>query len=233
MSGGGSFIDNAEERARWEGFQWTAENGRHAKEIIARYPEGRQRSAVIPLLDLAQRQVGTETGTQGWLPIPVMEFVGRELDLPYVQVLEVATFYTMFNLAPVGRFHVQVCGTTPCMLRGSDDVFSACYKRGLRKGHTTGDGLFTLTEVECLGACANAPMVQINDDNYEDLTEESMTAILDALAAGQAPKPGPQIDRQTSCPVGGPTTLKKMAERNYDYRPQWTPTAGPVGEGAQ
>ena len=103
--------------------------------------------------------------------------------MPPIRVLEVATFYTMFNLAPVGRFHVQVCGTTPCMLRGSDDVLAACYKRGLKKGHTTDDGLFTLTEVECLGACANAPMVQINDDNYEDLTEDSMGAILDALAA--------------------------------------------------
>ena len=144
-------------------------------------------------------------------------------------MLEVATFYTMFNLAPVGRFHVQVCGTTPCMLRGSDDVFEACYKRGLKKGHTTEDGLFTLTEVECLGACANAPMVQINDDNYEDLTEESMGAILDALAAGKTPKPGPQVDRQTSCPEGGPTTLKKMAERNYDYRPQWTATRSGAG----
>jgi len=159
-----------------------------------------------------------------------MEFIARELDTSYIRVLEVATFYTMFNLAPVGRFHVQVCGTTPCMLRGSDDVLSACYKRGLKKGHTTADGIFTLTEVECLGACANAPMVQINDDNYEDLTETSMGAILDALAAGQMPKPGPQIDRQTSCPEGGPTSLKKMAERNYDYRPQWTATAG---EGAQ
>ena len=119
------------------------------------------------------------------------------------------------------------------MLRGSDGVFEACYKRGLRKGHTTEDGLFTLTEVECLGACANAPMVQINDDNYEDLDEARMTAILDALVAGKTPKPGPQIDRQASCPVGGPTTLKKMAERNYDYRPLWTPTAGPAKEGAQ
>ena len=234
MSGGGSFIDDAAERARWEGFQWTAENAKAAKEIVARYPEGRQMSASIPLLDLAQRQVGAETNTQGWLPIPVMEFVGRELDMPYVRVLEVATFYTMFNLAPVGRFHVQVCGTTPCMLRGSDEVFAACAKRGLKKGHTTKDGLFTLSEVECLGACANAPMVQINDDNYEDLDEERMGAILDALAAGKTPKPGPQIDRQTSCPVGSPTTLKKMAERNYDYRPQWTATAGPLaGEGAQ
>jgi NADH-quinone oxidoreductase subunit E len=233
MAGQAGILDSPEQRARWEGFQWTDANAKAAREIIARYPEGRQQSAVIPLLDLAQRQVGAETNTQGWLPLPVQEFVARELDMPAIRVLEVATFYTMFNLEPVGRFHVQVCGTTPCMLRGSDDVFAACSKRGLRKGHTTEDGLFTLTEVECLGACANAPMVQINDDNYEDLTEQSMGAILDALAAGQTPKPGPQIDRQTSCPVGGPTTLKKMAERNYDYRPQWTPTAGPVGEGAQ
>jgi NADH-quinone oxidoreductase subunit E len=232
MAGQAGILDSAEQRVRWEGFQWSHENAQKAEEIIARYPKGRQMSASIPLLDLAQRQVGAETNTQGWLPIPVMEFVARELEMPYVAVLEVATFYTMFNLEPVGRFHVQVCGTTPCMLRGSDDVFEACYKRGLRKGHTTEDGLFTLSEVECLGACANAPMVQINDDNYEDLTEESMTAILDALAAGKTPKVGPQIDRQTSCPVDGPTTLKKMAERNYDYRPQWTPTAGPT-EGAQ
>jgi NADH-quinone oxidoreductase subunit E len=230
MAGQGSFVDDAEQRSRWEGFQWTDDHARRAKEIISWYPEGRQVSAVIPLLDLAQRQVGAETKTQGWLPIPVMEFVAQQLDTSYIRVLEVATFYTMFNLAPIGRFHVQVCGTTPCMLRGSDDVFSACYKRGLRKGHTTKDGLFTLSEVECLGACANAPMVQINDDNYEDLTEASMGAILDALAAGKTPKPGPQVERQTSCPTSGPTTLKKMAERNYDYRPQWTATAG---EGAQ
>jgi NADH-quinone oxidoreductase subunit E len=230
MAGQASIVDDPEQRARWERFQWTGDNARLATEIIARYPEGRQVSAVIPLLDLAQRQVGAESNTQGWLPIPVMEFVAKQLDTTYIRVLEVATFYTMFNLAPVGRFHVQVCGTTPCMLRGSDDVLEACYKRGLKKGHTTGDGLFTLTEVECLGACANAPMVQINDDNFEDLTEETMGAVLDALARGERPKPGPQIPRQTSCPEGGPTTLKKMAERNYDYRPQWTATAG---EGAQ
>ena len=231
MAGQASILDDAEQRARWEGFAWTPANGKAAKEIIARYPEGRQVSAVIPLLDLAQRQVGAETNTQGWLPIPVMEFVARELDTSYIRILEVATFYTMFNLAPVGRFHVQVCGTTPCMLRGSDDVFTACAKRGLKKGKTTEDGLFTLSEVECLGACANAPMVQINDDNYEDLTEASMGAILDAFARGESPKPGPQIDRQTSCPEGGPTTLKKMAERNYDYGPLWTATAAPAGEG--
>jgi NADH-quinone oxidoreductase subunit E len=233
MAGHGSFLDSPEERARWEGFRWTDENARKAKEIVGRYPPGRQQSAVIPFLDLAQRQVGAETDTQGWLPISVQEFVAAELDMPHIRVLEVATFYSMFNLEPVGRFHVQVCGTTPCMLRGSDDVFTACYARGLKKGRTTQDGLFTLAEVECLGACANAPMVQINDDNYEDLTEESMGAILDALARGEHPKPGPQIDRQTSAPVTGPTKLKKMAERNYDYRPQWTATAGPVGDGAQ
>jgi NADH-quinone oxidoreductase subunit E len=216
--------------ARWAAFDWTDENREKARAIVAKYPAGRQHSAVLPLLDLAQRQVGAETKTQGWLPIPVLEFVGREIEMPYVRVLEVATFYTMFNLSPVGRFHVQVCGTTPCMLRGSDDLFRACAKRGLETGHTTADGLFTLSEVECLGACANAPMVQINDDNYEDLTEESMGAILDALARGETPKPGPQIDRQTSAPATGPTSLKKMAERNYDYRSQWTETAG---EGAQ
>jgi len=230
MAGQAGILDSPEQRARWEGFAWTEANAKSAAEIIARYPAGRQLSASIPLLDLAQRQVGKETDTQGWLPIPVMEFVAKALDTSYIRILEVATFYTMFNLAPVGRFHVQVCGTTPCMLRGSDDVLQACFKRGLKKGKTTNEGLFTLTEVECLGACANAPMVQINDDNYEDLTEESMGAILDALARGETPMPGPQIDRQTSCPEGGPTTLKKMAERNYDYRPQWTPTAG---EGAQ
>jgi NADH-quinone oxidoreductase subunit E len=221
MAGQASIIDDPEIRARWEGFAWTEANARRAAEIVARYPDGRQMSASIPFLDLAQRQVGEMTGTQGWLPIPVMEFVARELDMPYVRVLEVATFYTMFNLAPVGKYHVQVCGTTPCMLRGAEDLISACKARGMKKGHTTADGLFTLSEVECLGACANAPMVQINDDNYEDLTEASMAAILDALAAGQAPKPGPQVDRQTSCPEGGPTSLKKMAERNYDYRGQW------------
>ena len=228
-------LEDPEVLARWAGFGWTDGNARAAKEIIGRYPEGRQHSAVLPLLDMAQRQVGAETQTQGWLPIPVMEFVGREIDMPYVRVLEVATFYTMFNLSPVGRFHVQVCGTTPCMLRGSDDILAACYKRGLKKGHTSDDGLFTLSEVECLGACANAPMVQINDDNYEDLDAKSMSAILDALARGETPKPGPQVDRQTSCPEGGPTSLKKMAERNYDYRPSWGEGApAPAGgEGAQ
>jgi NADH-quinone oxidoreductase subunit E len=208
-------------RELWGAFAWTPENAAQAKVIIARYPPGRQHSAILPLLDLAQRQVGAQTNTQGWLPIPVIEYVGAQLGMPFIRAYEVATFYTMFNLAPVGRFHVQVCGTTPCMLRGSDDVLAACYKKGLKKGETTADGLFTLSEVECLGACANAPMVQINDDNFEDLTFDSMTAVLDALAGGEAPKPGPQIDRQTSCPEGGPTSLPEMANENYDYRERW------------
>jgi NADH-quinone oxidoreductase subunit E len=217
----------AEPALQPKSFAFTAENLDWAKGQIARYPEGRQASAIIPILWRAQEQAG------GWLPQKAIEHVAALLGMPKIRALEVATFYTMFNLAPVGRFHVQVCGTTPCMLRGSDDVFTACAKRGLKKGKTTGDGLFTLSEVECLGACANAPMVQINDDNYEDLDELRMGVILDALARGETPKPGPQIDRQTSCPVGGPTTLKKMAERNYDYRPMWTPTAGPAREGTQ
>ena len=213
--------DEAEVRARWGSFAWTSDNATQAQKIIARYPPGRQQSAVMPLLDLAQRQVGTETNTQGWLPIPVIEYVAGQLDMPYMRALEVATFYTMYNLAPVGRFHVQVCGTTPCMLRGSDDVFAACKAKGLHKGGTTADGLFTLTEVECLGACANAPMVQINDDNFEDLTFETMTAVLEDLIAGRQPKIGPQIDRQTSCPEGGPTSLKEMVSENHDYRGSW------------
>ncbi|KQX25502.1 MULTISPECIES: complex I 24 kDa subunit family protein [unclassified Sphingomonas] len=219
--------DEAETRARWGGFAWTAENAEQAGKIIARYPPGRQQSAVMPLLDLAQRQVGAETQTQGWLPIPVLEYIGAQLGMAYIRVLEVASFYTMYNLAPVGRYHVQVCGTTPCMLRGSDDVLDACARKGLKKGATTPDGLFTLTEVECLGACANAPMVQINDDNYEDLTFETTTAILEALARGEQPKVGPQIERQTSCPEGGPTTLKEMVGENHDYRGRW-PVAGDV-----
>ena len=199
-----------EQHHAFDGFDWTPENAKRVKVILARYPEARRQSAVMPLLDLAQRQVGAQTKTQGWLPIPVIEFIAGMLGMPYIRVLEVATFYTMYNLAPVGRHHVQVCGTTPCMLRGSDDVMQACKDKGLAKGHTTEDGLFTLTEVECMGTCANAPMVQINDDNYEDLDYASMTRILDELAAGKTPKPGPQADRQNSAPVGGPRVLKEF-----------------------
>jgi NADH-quinone oxidoreductase subunit E len=138
-----------------------------------------------------------------------------------MRVYEVATFYTMFNLAPVGRYHVQVCGTTPCMLAGSDDVLAACKNHGLVKGRTTPDGLFTLTEVECLGACANAPMVQINDDNFEDLDYDRTNAVLEALAQGRVPPAGSQIGRRASCPEDGPTSLREMADANHDYRGEW------------
>ncbi len=205
-------LENDAIRERWGVFAWTEENAEKAKTIVGRYPEGRQASAVMPLLDLAQRQVGAETGTQGWLPVPVIEYVAAQLDMPFMRAYEVATFYTMYNLVPVGRYHVQLCGTTPCLLRGSDDVMRACKDKGLIKGKTTEDGLFTLTEVECLGACANAPMVQINDDNYEDLSYEIMADILDRLARGEDVPAGPQTGRQASCPEGGPTTLAHMAE---------------------
>ncbi|MEP6786746.1 MAG: NAD(P)H-dependent oxidoreductase subunit E [Sphingomonadales bacterium] len=214
--------DEAETRARWGAFAWTAENAERAKIIIGRYPPGRQQSAVMPLLDLAQRQVGAETKTQGWLPVPVIEFVAAQLGMPYMRAYEVVTFYTMYNMAPVGRFHVQVCGTTPCMLRGSDDVMAACKNKGLSKGHTTPDGMFTLTEVECMGNCASAPMVQINDDNFEDLDYDRMTAILDALVAGETPKAGTQEPgRHTVEPVGALSTLTAMVGENHDYRKEW------------
>ena len=145
------------------------------------------------------------------------------LDMAYIRVLEVATFYTMFQLQPVGRIaHIQVCGTTPCMLRGSDDLFAACKARGMHKGHTTEDGLWTLNEVECMGNCASAPMVQINDDNYEDLTAERLDAVLDALAAGKTPKAGTQEPgRHTVEPLCGPTSLAAMVSANHDYRGEW------------
>lgn len=214
--------DTPELRARWGSFAFSPEYKAKADWHIAKYPEGRQKSAVMPLLDLAQRQVGEETGTQGWLPLPVMEYVADYLDMPVIRVVEVATFYFMYNLVPVGKFHVQVCGTTPCMLRGSDDIIAACKARGMVKGGVSPDGLWTLTEVECMGNCATAPMVQINDDNYEDLTVERLDAVLDALAAGETPKAGTQEPgRHTSEPSGGPTTLKEMVDANHDYRGDW------------
>jgi NADH-quinone oxidoreductase subunit E len=190
-------------------FRWTEANALEAERIIGRYPKGREGSAIMPLLWLAQGQMAEQTGS-AWLPVPVIEFVARQIGMPYIRAYEVASFYTQYNLKPVGRFHVQVCGTTPCMLRGSDDVMRACTDKGLKKGAVTHDGLFTLSEVECLGTCANAPMVQINDDNYEDLTYETTLAILDALERGDTPRAGSQTGRQASCPEGGPTTLREM-----------------------
>ena len=214
--------DTPELREQYRDWSFTPEWDAKARETIARYPEGRQRSAVMALLDFAQRQVGEETDTQGWLPIPVMEYIANYLDIPVLRVVEVASFYTMYNLVPVGRFHVQICGTTPCMLRGSDDLLATCYKRGMKKGHTSEDGLWTLTEVECMGNCATAPMVQINDGNYEDLTAERLDHILDELAAGRQPKEGTQEPGRHTCePLGGPTTLKEMVTENHDYRGEW------------
>jgi NADH-quinone oxidoreductase subunit E len=183
-------------------FAFTADNFAWAKAQIAKYPEGRQASAVIPLLWRAQEQVG------GWLPQKAIEHVAEVLGMARIRVLEVATFYNMFNLEPVGKYHVQLCGTTPCMLRGSDELKKVCQRRIGDQHHVTEDGKFSWIEVECLGACVNAPMAQINYDYYEDLTPETFQKVLDDLAAGRTPKPGPQIDRQLSAPVGGPTTLK-------------------------
>ena len=214
--------DTPELRERWGNFAFTESYKAKADKAIARYPEGRQKSAVMPLLDLAQRQVGEETDTQGWLPLPVMEYVARYLDMPVIRVVEVATFYFMYNLVPVGKYHVQVCGTTPCMLRGSDELFAGCKKRGMKKGEVSADGLWTLTEVECMGNCATAPMVQINDDNYEDLTAERLDAVLDALAAGQQPKTGTQEPgRHTSEPANALSSLTAMVGENHDYRGEW------------
>lgn len=214
--------DQAETRAKWGSFAFSPEYKAKGDMYIGRYPAGRQQSAVMALLDLAQRQVGEETQTQGWLPVPVIEYVAGYLGMPYIRTYEVATFYTMYNLAPVGRYHVQVCGTTPCMLRGSDDIMAACKKRGLLKGATTADGMFTLTEVECMGNCASAPMVQINDDNYEDLDHSSMTSILNDLAEGKQPKIGTQLPgRHTVEPYGGATTLHAMVDKNHDYRGEY------------
>lgn len=187
-------------------FEFSAENVEHAKRIIAKYPEGRQQSAVMPLLDLAQRQCG------GWLPKVAIDYVAHYLDMAPIRALEVASFYTMYNLKPVGKHFVQVCTTTPCWLRGSDDVLHACEKKlGIKAGQTTPDGQFTVIEVECLGACVNAPMMQIGDDFYEDLTAETTEKVLDALARGEKPTVGPQNGRIRSCPAGGPTTLTQSA----------------------
>lgn len=182
-------------------FSFSADNLAWAKQQLAKYPDGRQASAVIPLLWKAQEQAG------GWVPEAAIRHVAEFLDMAYIRVLEIATFYTMFNLAPVGRHHVQLCGTTPCRLRGAEKLIEVCEHRIGHQFDVKPDGALSWVEVECLGACVNAPMAQINYDFYEDLTPESFARILDDLAAGKTVKPGPQIDRQLSAPVGGPTTL--------------------------
>ena len=192
-----------------ESFVFTPENSEQAKVIIARYPAGRQQSAVMPLLALAQRQCG------GWLPKAAMDYVADMLGMVPVRVYEVASFYTMYNLEPVGKHLVQVCTTTPCWLRGSDAIVDACEKKlGVKCGGTTPDGQFTLMEVECLGACVNAPMMQVDNPAgshfFEDLTPENTAAVLDALARGEQPKAGPQAGRKSSEPAGATATLGKV-----------------------
>ncbi|HTV88856.1 MAG TPA: NADH-quinone oxidoreductase subunit NuoE [Stellaceae bacterium] len=188
--------------AQPEHFEFTPENIEKAKAHIAKYPAGRQQSAVLPLLDLAQRQ------SDGWLPLAAMHAVAEMLGMPRIRVYEVATFYTMFNLKPVGRWFLQACTTTPCWLRGSDAVVAACEKKlGIGIGGTTADGIFTLVEVECLGACVNAPILQVNDDFYEDLDGPKTEALLDALQAGKQPPIGSIIGRQGSMAASGKTTL--------------------------
>lgn len=185
-------------------FAFTPEHIEQAKEIIARYPAGRQQSAVMPLLTLAQKQNG------GWLSKTAMDTVAQMLGMAPVRVYEVASFYTMYKLKPVGKHVIQLCTTTPCWLRGSDDIVSACKTRlGISCGQTTPDGQFTLEEVECLGACVNAPMAQIGNDYYEDLNPQSVVALIDKLAKGEKIAPGPQNGRKSSEPEGVTSTIKR------------------------
>jgi NADH-quinone oxidoreductase E subunit len=190
---------------RGETFAFTAENLAEANKIVARYPAGRQASAVMPLLMLAQRQNGN------WVSQAAIECVAQMLGMAPIRVHEVASFYTMYNLRPAGRVQVQVCTTTPCWLRGSDAVVAACEKAlGVTCGETTADGRFGLKEVECLGACVNAPMMQIGDEYFEDLDAASTARIIETLKAGGKLKAGPQNGRKASEPVGGPTTLTSL-----------------------
>jgi len=187
-------------------FTFTDENLAFAKAQIAKYPEGRQASAVIAILWRAQEQ------NEGWVSEAALRVVADMLDMAYIRVLEIATFYTMFQLQPVGKkAHVQVCGTTPCRLRGAEDLIEVCQHRIHHDPfHLSKDGDFSWEEVECLGACVNAPMVQIWKDTYEDLTPESFGRVMDGFATGNPPKPGPQNGRQFSAPLGGPTTLMEI-----------------------
>ena len=186
-------------------FEFTPENMVIAQKCIAKYPEGRQASAVLPLLDLAQRQ------NNNYASDAVIDTVAELLGMARIRVVEVASFYTMINTKPVGKYLLQICTTTPCWLRNSDEVVEAARSHlGIDYEQTTEDGLFTMREVECLGACVNAPIVQINDDMFEDLNGSQLIAVLDALKAGEQPPHGPQLDRQKSAPVGGPHPLNAL-----------------------
>lgn len=194
-----------------ESFEFTPENHAWALEQITKYPPGRQASAIIPLLWRAQEQ-------EGWLSRPAIEHVAAMLDMAYMRAMEVATFYFMFQLAPVGSVaHIQICGTTTCMICGAEDLVSVCKDKIADKPHTlSADGKFSWEEVECLGACANAPMAQIGKDYYEDLTSESLGRILDALAAGEVPRPGSQTGRFASEPATGITTLTEFTNASIN-----------------
>jgi NADH-quinone oxidoreductase subunit E len=191
----------APEEIQPKSFKFSPENEAFADQQIAKYPPGRQASAVIPLLWRAQEQAG------GWLPQKAIEAVAAKLDMPNIRVMEVATFYTMFNLEPVGKYFIQFCGTTPCQLRGAGDIKKVLERRVGEQNHVTADGNFSWLETECLGACCNAPMVQINDDYYEDLTVENFEKLLDDLAAGRPVKKGPQNGRRASEPQDAIKTL--------------------------
>lgn len=192
-------------------FTFDAESEAAIPPILAKYPPGKQASAVIPLLYLVQGQMKRQTGS-AWVPTAGMNEVARRLDMAPIRVYEVATFYFMFNLRPIGKWHLQVCTTTPCWLRGSDEVTAACRaETGIKGwGENSADGLFTMTEVECVGACVNAPVIQVNDDLYEDLDAESTKQLLDALRRDEPPKVGSMRGRQTSAPEGGPNTLTTL-----------------------
>jgi NADH-quinone oxidoreductase subunit E len=191
-----------------DSFAFDAESEAEIAEIIARYPPGRQASAVIPALYVAQRQMKRHTDS-AWVPVKAMDAVAARLGMAPIRVYEVATFYFMFNTKPIGKYHLQVCTTTPCWLRGSDEVTAACRKEtGIKGwGETSADGVFSMTEVECLGACVNAPILQVDDDFYEDMDAAKVADLLAALRRGERPKPGSMSGRQTSAPEGGPTTL--------------------------
>ncbi len=191
-----------------ESFAFDQESEAQIATILARYPEGKQASGVIPLLYVVQKQMKRQTGS-AWVPRIGMDTVAERLSMPPIRVYEVATFYFMFNTKPVGKYHLQVCGTTPCWLRGSDEVLRACQDHAGVKhyGETSEDGMFTMTEVECLGACVNAPILQVDDDFYEDLDYDRTVALLEALKRGERPTPGSTIGRLNSAPDGGPLVL--------------------------
>jgi len=178
---------------------------------VAKYPPGKQASAVLPVLYIVQNQMKRQTGS-AWVPVKAMDATARRLGMAPIRVYEVATFYFMFNTRPVGKFHLQVCTTTPCWLRGSDEITAACKDvTGIRDfGETSADGNFTMTEVECLGACVNAPILQVDDDFYEDMDGERVKQLLSALLRGERPTPGSMIGRATSAPEGGPNTLTTL-----------------------